>query len=390
MSSFRPVGPLRLGLAYAALYLGTGITSPYIPLWLRSAGLSGGEIGVVLAAPLLARIVTGPLIAFWADRFRFRRTAVIILTLICALTTALLLSPLNFAGIFVLWFIAATTLGACSPLLDVIVLRRAMQEHFAYATPRGIGSAAYVLGNIAFGFLLVPFGVEIVVIGSAAAALLSALAIRLLVPRDAVHDGAVDMDHRPVAALAALVRDRNFRLLIVAAGLIQAANAFYYGFSALVWRSQGIDPGAIGLLWGMGVTCEVAFLWFLEPWRRRLGPEWLLIVAAVASIVRWTALAFSPPLWALWVLQALHALTLSAPFIAALQLVDRLAPKRSASAAQQVSAALAAGVFMGLATLAGGPIYDRIGALGYLLMTAMAFIGLLFAIRLRASLSARA
>jgi PPP family 3-phenylpropionic acid transporter len=169
---------------------------------------------------------------------------------------------------------------------------------------------------------------------------------------------------------------------VLAAGLIQSAHAFYYGFSTLAWRQQGIPEHLTGLLWGVGVAAEVAFMWFMEPWRRRVGPRNLLMLGGGAAVLRWTLMAFSPPLWALFLLQLLHVLTYAATFLASLQLVERLAAARSASAAQTINSALSSGVLMGVATLASGPLFDSFGAQGYLLMSAMCLAGLACGARL--------
>ena len=83
-------------------------------------------------------------------------------------------------------------------------------------------------------------------------------------------------------------------------------------------------------------------------------------------------MALAPPLWLLWPLQALHALTFAATFLAGVQIVERLAPRDSQTAAQTLSSVLSAGVLIGLATAASGPLYDRFGAGGYWAMAAMA------------------
>ncbi|MFN3230202.1 MAG: MFS transporter, partial [Asticcacaulis sp.] len=90
---------------------------------------------------------------------------------------------------------------------------------------------------------------------------------------------------------------------------------------------------------------------------------------------RWTVMAFSPPLWALWPLQALHALSFAAAFIGAIKLVESLARPDQASAAQSLSSALSAGVLIGLATLASGPLFAAFGSGGYLAMAGMALAG---------------
>jgi PPP family 3-phenylpropionic acid transporter len=126
-----------------------------------------------------------------------------------------------------------------------------------------------------------------------------------------------------------------------------------------------------------------------EPWRRRIGigPWSLLMVGSAAAILRWSVMALAPPLWLLWPLQALHALTFAATFLAGVQLVERLSPPGTHTAAQTLSSVLSAGVLIGLATAVSGPLYDRFGAGGYWAMAALAGAGLLAAIPLRGQLA---
>jgi PPP family 3-phenylpropionic acid transporter len=45
-------------------------------------------------------------------------------------------------------------------------------------------------------------------------------------------------------------------------------------------------------------------------------PKYSLSTPAIAAVVRWSALAVSPPLWLLFPLQTLHALSYAATFFA--------------------------------------------------------------------------
>ena len=64
---------LKLGLFYAAYFLFGGIQLPFFPLWLEAKGLDAGTIGVVIAVPMIARIVAVPIITRAADRRRASR-----------------------------------------------------------------------------------------------------------------------------------------------------------------------------------------------------------------------------------------------------------------------------------------------------------------------------
>ncbi|WP_337186877.1 MFS transporter [Phenylobacterium sp.] len=375
--------PVRLGLFYSALFVGTGASSPYMPVWFAERGLSGAQIGLILSLPMLARVFTAPLIAVWADSFRLRRSALMVMSLGVTAAYAAMALPLGFAGWTVVWFVASSAFATLSPLADVIVLNRARTDGFNYGWPRGIGSVAFIVANIMVGALLTWGTPDLVLVWITAAVALSALAARYLLPPDPVHeDGRTIRASDRFAGLGGLLRDPAFLTAAVSVGLIQSAHAFYYGFSTLAWKQQGIPESLTGVLWGVGVAAEVAFMWFMEPWRRRIGPRNLLVIGGVAAVVRWTALAFSPPLWALFPLQTLHVFSYAATFLASLQLVERLSTPRNASAAQTINSALSAGVLMGVATMISGPLFDRFGAQGYLLMSAMALAGLMGALRL--------
>lgn len=388
--SVRPLPPaIVLGLFYAALFVGGGASLPFMPVWFKAQGLSGAQIGVILASPSFARTLAGPALALWADGFRLRRTPMIWMGAGAALAFAAVGLLHGFWGWLIAWLTGSILLGMLSPLADVIVLRRSRRDGFTYGLPRGIGSAGYVFGNVAMGAIMLRAPVVSVLIWTVAAAALAGLGARLLLPREPVHEtGEIPVRADLVKGLGGLLRDPIFMLAIGSIGLIQASHGFYYGFSTLLWRRQGLPENLIGMLWGFGVGAEVLFMWFLEPWRRRIGPARLLIVGGVAALVRWTALALSPsPLW-LFPVQALHALTYAATFFASLRLIERLSPPESASAAQTLNSVFSGGLMMGLVTLASGPIFDGWGFSGYFAMTAIAGQGLMGAVVLAVRLKA--
>ena len=375
--------PIFLGLFYAAIFVGNGASSPYLPVWFHHRGLTGTEIGWILAAPMLARIVTAPAIAMWADGFKLRRTALVGLGLGTAAFYVLLVPQWGFFWWFAVWFVASSLYSSLPPLTDVIVLARARVDGFNYGWPRGMGSAGFVLGNVVMGLVLARWSPDWLLVWMVVTVLLTAIGARYLLPAVAVQgEGpAIPLSER-LSGLKSLLSDRDFMLAMVSAGLIQSAHAFYYGFSALVWKQQGVAENLTGVLWATGVVVEIGFLWFLEPWWKRLGPRNLLLIGGIGALVRWTGLAFAPPLWLVFPLQGLHALSYCATFLAALQFSERLSTPANASGAQLVNSALSGGVLSGLATMAAGVLFDRWGGLGYLAMTAMTALGLLGAVQL--------
>jgi PPP family 3-phenylpropionic acid transporter len=375
----------RMALQYVLLFGASGVSLPFAGLWFRAQGLNGAAIGLLLAAPMLGRIVTGPLLAVWADGFRSRRTPIALLGLVMAAGYAGAGLIEAFPARAAFWFVGATAAAALIPLSDVLTLRLAARDGFTFALPRGFGSAAFVAANVGMGALLLRAPVDVVVLWITVLGVAIGLVGALVLPDEPVGEGAPLRGRERFRGLGRLLADPVFMTAIFAVGAVQAAHAFQYGFSAILWKAQGISEAVTGQLWAFGVLVEIALMWVFEPWRRRIGigPWSLLVVGSLAAVVRWSAMALAPPLWLLWPLQALHALTFAATFLAGVQIVERLAPRDSQTAAQTLSSVLSAGVLIGLATAASGPLYDRFGAGGYAAMAGMAAAGLLAALPLR-------
>jgi PPP family 3-phenylpropionic acid transporter len=126
----------RMALQYVLLFGASGVTLPFAGLWFRSQGLSGTQIGVLLAIPMLARALTGPLIAVWADGFTHRRSPIALLGLAMA-------AGYGGAGLVqgivpwaVFWLIGASAAAALIPLSDVLTLKVARREGFRAGAAR--------------------------------------------------------------------------------------------------------------------------------------------------------------------------------------------------------------------------------------------------------------
>lgn len=367
----------RMALQYILLFSASGVTLPFAGLWFRDQGLSGAQIGALLAIPMLARALTGPLLAVWADGFALRRTPIALLGLAMAVGYGGAGLVEGFIPWALCWLVGATAAASLIPLSDVMTLRLAGREGFAFSLPRGCGSAAFVVANLVMGALLTRLSSDAVIVWAVAASLLIAVTAWRVLPAEPVAEGGPVSRMERFRGLGRLLRQPVFMAAIFAIGAVQATHAFYYGFSAIVWRAQGMAESVTGLLWAFSVIVEIGFMWVIEPWRRRvgIGPWTMLFIGAVAAVLRWSVMAFAPPLWLLGPLQVLHALTFAATYLAGVQIVERLCPPESHTAAQTLGSALSAGVLIGLATLASGPLYDAVGLKAYLAMAGLALIG---------------
>ncbi len=372
-NSFLASRAARVTLVMSCLYTAAGVTLVFLPRWLEvERQLTGAEIGAVLSLAQLARIITGPAIANWADGVADRRTPLRVLSL-CTIAAyaAFFFLASGFWQLLFVGFVALSLSAAMTPLIEAATLRATADGKLSYGVARSIGSIAFIIANIAGGLLVARFGVGAAVVWILLSLVSVAASSWLAMQPDPppAHVSATGVGKNRIQLL---LSSRRFVVMILACGLIQSAHAFYYGFSTLVWRGQGIPADVVGLLWAFGVVAEVIFLWCLPLIERRFAPEALIIAGAAGAVIRWSIMGFAPVGWILWPLQALHVLSFAAAHIGAMRLIFREAPETSAATAQTLYSGMSAGLLMGLATLGSGALYDAVGAQGYWAMALLA------------------
>ena len=175
-----------------------------------------------------------------------------------------------------------------------------------------------------------------------------------------------------------LWRSAPFVTTVVGASLIQASHAVLYGFATLQWSSKGIDGTTIGLLWSLGVAAEIALFGASARIVARLGGANLILVGGLGAVVRWTAMGLDPPVLALPALQLLHALSFGATHLGAMDMLSKLADRRSATA-QGDFAAVQGGTFAA-AMGASGSLVAALGSAAYFAMAGVAAAGFVIAL----------
>lgn len=360
----------RLAALYAGLFIMSGIQLPFFPVWLKAKGLDPQIIGVVLAAPIVARLIAVPLVARAADRLEALRAAIIAASCLTVAGYMLVGLAEGARAVLIAYAFASLTLTPVMPLAETYALKGLSQRGRAYGPVRLWGSAAFILGTFVAGFATDTIPARHLIWLIAGASLLSALAALALAPLSAAAPPASE----PARPRQHLLRDPTFVAVLAAASLIQASHAVYYSFSALEWRGAGLDGTAIAALWALGVIAEIVLFAISGRLPPFFQPTVLLIIGAAGGALRWAAMALDPPALVLPSLQLLHALSFGATHLGALGFVARHAPAGRGATAQGYLA-MALGVTMAAATALSGWLYGAFGSRAYAAMVLAAVAG---------------
>lgn len=367
---------------YAAAFATAGAQLPYWPLWLAEWGLAEADVGRYLGLAILARIAGGTLLSALADRYAVRRLTIAGAALAAAFVYLAHLAIATPGALLAATLAGAFFMAPLHPLGEALGLRASSWHGFAYAPVRAAGSVSFLAVNVAAGAAIGAAGAGpvlwIMLAGMVATAALGA-----------VHPGGGaaprGSDRAARGEARRLLATPAFLLAAAATAAGQASHSVFYVYSVLDWRGQGIQAGTIGWLWAFAVIVETALM--LGPgraWVTRLGPAGALGLAAAAGVLRWSAMALSPPLALLWPLQALHALTFAIAHLGTMAFLAAAVPPRLAGSAQGLITGMIGGTTMAGTAFAAAAIVEAAGTgAAYWLSVGLSILSLAAALMLR-------
>lgn len=372
----------RLSVAWASWGLSSGVYTPFFGAWLAFRGLAPAEIGAVLSAGMALRVIVPPIAGIVADARGDRRSMMLWLFVVQIagyLALCRFLSPL---AIFLLAVMANTASNAASPLLESVSMRLAQRFGFDYGHVKLWNSITFAGANVLSGLAISRWGFVVLAPWMTVALTLSFAAIwRLPAPPRAHARGQFGIKLRATLAEAReLLGSAAFLLMLLAASFDQGSHAFYYGYGGLNWTRLGYGGALIGAIWPLGVIAEALLFGISLKLFRAAGATRLLLLGAIGCVLRWTMLAFDPPLAVVIVAQILHGASFALAHLGAMYFIAQAVPPRLAATAQSLYAVGANGIAMGLGTYASGLLYASQGGRTYLLMAAMGAAATLFAI----------
>jgi MFS transporter, PPP family, 3-phenylpropionic acid transporter len=349
-----------LAAVFAALFMGYGTESPFLPAFFGARGLDPGQIGLTLAAGTVVRLVVTPIIGQAADRYQAARGTLALFGVLAGGLSFTYLVGYGFGVLLGLSLLNAFATAPLAPLADALALPAAKREgSFDYGWVRGVGSGAFILGTLASGKLVSWGGLPTIVISSGILFLvlggLTMLAPKPVADPDPAQAGANDWRE--------LLRNPLFRRIMLVAALIIGSHALNDTFAVIRWRDAAIPAGTIGALWSESVASEVVVFFLIgPPLLDRFGPARCAMLSAIAGCVRWAVLAETNKVAALACIQLTHGLTFALLHLANMRLIGATVPPERAASAQTLYATIGLNVATALLTAASGFLYAHLGA----------------------------
>lgn len=364
---------LLSALSYCAPLLVNGVALPFFPVWLALHDFNDHEIGMILAVPMVVRVLVAPVVAMYADRMKERADVLLFSGGLSLLTAIALYWTTTFWPVLLVYTLQGATFSFYVPVVESIVISGVRRWGLDYGSMRVWGSVAFIVSTLIGGQLVGRWGGEMV-LPVMTFGFVMTMVMALYCPRIGPtrrHGTPVDIP----AATGSSLRQPHLLALLIGVAIQQSSHAVLQAFATLYWHELGFSGTEIALLWSAGVAAEVTVFFLSRRLNRRFDAWTLIRFGAAVSVCRWVLFPVHWGFAGFFLLQCLHSFTYA--------FVHTGVQRRIVASVQETQESSAQGAYffyngmcMGLMTIAAGYIYAALGLASYYVMAFVALAGL--------------
>lgn len=366
--------PVVMAFVWFFCMSGLGVWFPFVSLYLHeNAGLSGTQVGRVMALMPLVGMLAQPLWGQVSDRTGSRTRVLAVLAFGAACGYALVGQARGFLPIAVSVGAMALFGSALLPMAFSVTLALARDSSAReVGLTRAFGTVGFLVTVVAFPAALHRFqdahglaraavaavsepGLEIMFPITAALVAIAGL-LTFALPRgqgEALRAGRGDwkllLRHGP------FLRVLLFGMLAFLC--LQGPQVFFPIFV----RSLGGDVDDVSHMWILMLALEIPLIAYSGLTLRRIGARGLLGMGVAAGGLRWVVCGFAPDLAWVWPVQILHGVVVAGIIVGGPLYVEAVVPERLRSTGQGVYAMFAFSAGGILSNLISGWLVDHVG-----------------------------
>lgn len=339
----------RLARFYFIYYFFVGAFVPYWGLYLKSEQFSPADIGILMSLFQISRIFA-PNFWGWLADHTGKRAQWIRLTAFLGLCgfTAVFWAH----GFYWLFFVmAALSLFTSStlPLAESLTLAHLATTNGHYSRIRMWGSLGFIVAAVILGFLIDFSGIHSLLW------FLLIVQITMFALTFTLPDAKVQAHAHDHFSIWQVIRQPNVLALLIGCALMVTAHGVLYNFYSIYLSDHGYSKGLIGLLWSVGVICEIGIFMLMPKIMARFSLKTILLVSLALAVLRFSMIGVAVDNIVLLVLaQTLHAATFGSFHAASVEVVTQFFNGRHQAKGQAIYNSVAYGIGGTIGGVAGG------------------------------------
>src|SRR5690625_2846010 len=276
MSQHQSLTPLKVLLF--SFYATNTIIVSFLSIYLQYKGLSGKEIGWVLAMGPLVSIFSQPFWGYMSDKYKTVKRIILLCALMLLITGLIFFQMNELIPILIMGAIFFFFVTPIEPLSDSIAQRRASEVGVTFGTIRSWGAIGFALSSLIVGELLSHIGIQYMIWPYLLFGLIAFFVAFLL------KDVNVPSEPVKLKDLSQLIKNIPFLIFLTLIVILMITHNTNDNFIGLYIVELGGSERLVGIAWFVGVI-SAAIVYFLAGfWFDILHPLLFVIVVGVFFI----------------------------------------------------------------------------------------------------------
>jgi PPP family 3-phenylpropionic acid transporter len=329
---------------------------PFLTLYYQGIGLSGEQIGVLVGLGPVVTIFAAPFWGGLADATH-RHKRIMLITVALATVSMFLIGRLNhFYPLIPAVLCYAFFISPVVPLVDRTVVDMLGANKADYGRQRLWGSIGWGLTAPVMGWIVGRTGLSWAFYGFALYMIVGMLvAIRM------------NVSPPPMGApfwkgIRSLVTNRYLLFFLVAMLLQGIGRSAAFNFLYMHLNNLGASKFLVGMAATVAGLSELPTFFYSGTLIRRFGHRGLFIFSMVTACLMLLGYSLIRVPWVVLFVQLLTGPSFSTMWAAGVSYVDELAPRGMGATAQGMFSAISMGLASALGAMAGGWMFDALGA----------------------------
>jgi PPP family 3-phenylpropionic acid transporter len=372
----------KLNTAYAALqgsyWMAYCMVLSFASVFLLARGYSNSEIGVIMAASNVLALILQPITAQLADKSQRVGIFHILWALCILMTAALVISSLvsvRSAVLSVSYAAAFALLIVVQPFITSVTMHAAAawDIHINFGACRAVGSLSYAVMAAVMGAAVEKLGIASVPISGAGCVVLMMLFLAvfsLYDRRSGCREEGAQSKAESSGILQFIRSNKRFSVFLLGVALLFATHSLINNFIIVVVRNVGGDSGDMGRLCAYMAVLEMPAMVFFDRVSRRIRCSSLLRFSVLMFTAKAFAIFLAPTVGWMYAAFTLQAISFAVYTPAAVRYAMLVVDSRDAVKAQAFLT-LTGTLGSIFASLAGGVMFDKMGASPTLLIWAL-------------------
>ncbi|UFT99668.1 MFS transporter [Radiobacillus kanasensis] len=342
----------------------------FLPLYLQFKGLSGTEIGWVLAIGPLASIFAQPFWGYMSDKYQTVKKVLMICLMGLLISSVIFFQMSSLTAILIMAAIFYFFVSPIGALGDSLAQRRSDALGISFGTIRTWGSIGFAISSLLVGEILARTGVQHMIWPYLF------FGIACLVMCLTLTDVKTEQRSIQLRDVKELIQNPPFLIFLFLVMFITITHRASDSFIGIYIAQLGGGEGLIGISWFLGVASEALVFALAGFWFRKFHPLIFIIIAGVLYSIRWYMYAAFDDPALIVAFQFLHGLTFGIFYLSAFQYVTRLIPENLQSTGHLVFVSVFFGLSGIIGSLGGGALIDSAGgSFLYFCMGSLSLVG---------------